>query len=180
MEAIVRINNVTQLQGNDFPAKYWRKFDSYWRNLHENHPNLIKNAIDSAFDCGNPRVERYQRMYPGKNIKQTREFLWGLPKGTVAAELDRLELEFNQLQSQLDAWAFSGGVRRQGYVRAGQLATNAVTRGDRDIAKARILSCWRRETPQMLANDGTPIGLQLDLSGLALPSLPDLDVAHSS
>jgi len=179
LEAIVRINNVTQLQGNDFPAKYWRKFDSYWRNLHENHPNLINNAIDSAFDCGNPRVERYRRMYPGKSIKQSREFLWGLPKGTVAAELDRLELEFNQLQSQLDAWAFSGGVRRQGYVRAGQLATNAVTRGDRDIAKARILSCWRRETPQMLANDGTPIGLQLDLSGLTLPSLPDLDVDFS-
>ncbi|MCK3862021.1 hypothetical protein E4P00_06640 [Pseudomonas sp. B329] len=179
LETIVRINNVTQLRGNDFPSQYWRKFESYWRNLHENHPDLIKDAIDSAFDSGNPRIERYQRLYPGKTLKQAREFLWSLPKGTVAAELDRLELEFHKLQTQLDAWAFSGGVRRQGYVRSGQLATNAVTWDDRNIALERILSCWRQETPQMLAKDGTPIGLELDLSGLRLPSLPDLDVDFS-
>ncbi|AZE92677.1 hypothetical protein C4J96_0531 [Pseudomonas orientalis] len=179
LEPIARINNVTYLQGNPFPTQYWRKFDRYWRRLSEDRPDLLGEALEGAFDSGSPRVETYRHLYPNKSIKEAREFLWGLPSGTVPATLDRLELEFNQLQSQLDAWAFSGGGRRQGYIRAGQLATNAQTRNDRDIARERILSCWRRETPQKLAHDGTPIGLELDLSGLRLPSLPDLDTDFS-
>ncbi|SDU26361.1 NEL-type E3 ubiquitin ligase domain-containing protein [Pseudomonas orientalis] len=179
LETIARINNVTQLQGNPFPTHYWREFDSYWRRLDKDRPDLMDEAIEGAFDSGNPGVDRYRQLYPSKNTKQARQFLWGLPEGAVPAQLDRLELEYNQLQSQLDAWTFSGGGRRQGYIRAGQLATNAQTRNDRDIARERILSCWRRETPQKLANDGTPIGLELDLSGLRLPSLPDLDADFS-
>ena len=179
LDAIVRVNNVMLLQGNPFPAQYWRKFDRYWRDLSENHAQLIEGVIDAAFDCGSPRVERYRRMFPNKSLKQSREFLWSFPNGAAAAEVDRLELEFNLLQAQLDAWTFSGGGQRQTYIRAGQLAANAAHHSDRNTARERILSCWRRETPQMLANDGTPIGLELDLSRLTLPSLPDLDADFS-
>ncbi|AZE52714.1 hypothetical protein C4K03_0530 [Pseudomonas synxantha] len=179
LEAIARINNVILLQGNAFPEHYWRKFDSYWRRLSTDRPDLIEGAIEGAFDCGNPLAERYRQLYPRQNLRQAREFFWGLTEGTATTELDRLTHEFNQLQSQLDTWVFSGGGQRQGYIRAGQLMSNAVNRTDRDTARDRIMSCWRRETPQMHANDGTPIGLELNLSRLTLPSLPDLDADFS-
>lgn len=67
----------------------------------------------------------------------------------------------------------------QRYVRTDRLQANAATRDDRYLARARILSCWKRETPQQLAYDGTPIGYELDLSGLRLPSLPDLEADFS-
>src|SRR5690606_14950748 len=53
------------------------------------------------------------------------------------------------------------------------------TRNERIEARDRIISCWRRETPQKHAFDGTPIGLELDLSGLTLPTLPDLNTDFS-
>lgn len=179
LDAIARINNVTLLQGNAFPEAYWNKFDSYWRRLSAERPDLLSGAIDGAFDCGNPLAERYRQLHPRKSLQQAREFLWSLPEGTAATKLDRLTQEFNQLQAQLDAWVFSGAGQRQGYIRVGQLMSNAANRTDRDTARDRIVSCWRRETSQMQANDGTPIGLELNLSGLTLPSLPDLDADFS-
>lgn len=179
LEAVAKINNVILLQGNAFPEDYWKKFDSYWRRLSADRPDLIGGAIEGAFDCGNPLAERYRRLYPRKSLQQAREFFWGLPEGTATTELDRLTHEFNQLQSQLNTWVFSGAGQRQGYIRAGQLMSNVVNRTDRDTARDRIISCWRRETPLMHANDGTPIGLELNLSRLTLPSLPDLDADFS-
>ncbi|MBC3258500.1 hypothetical protein HU733_23660 [Pseudomonas paralactis] len=179
LPAIARINNVTLLQGNPFPDQYWRKFDTYWRLMKDNHPDLIAGAIEGAFDCKNPRVERYLEMYPNKTLRQARDFLWGFPEATVEAELSRLEHELSQLRTQLSAWVFSGGGQRQAYIRAGELAENAVNRNDRHTARERILNCWRREAPQVHAHDGTPIGLELDLSGLRLSSLPDIDADFS-
>ncbi|MPR01525.1 hypothetical protein F0169_05210 [Pseudomonas sp. MAFF 212408] len=178
LDATARLNGVTLLEGNPFPADYWQKFDNYWRRLNQALPELVKSARDGAFDSDNPRLEKIRRMYPDKPMYEAREFIWGLGEG-ADAELARLELEFNTLDRQLNAWTFSGGGERQRYVRADQRQANAGGLDDRNQAQQRIRACWRRDTAQKLNNDGQPIGLELDLSGLTLPSLPDLDVDFS-
>lgn len=179
LSAIARINNVTRLEGNDFPSAYWRKFDIYWRRLKESHPELMEPVHPAAFDSENSRAQRYRNLYPTKSIKECREFIWNHDSGTVAPRLLALEQEFELLKTQLDDWVFSGGGNRLRYVRANQLQINATTRNDRTAARDRIISCWRRETAQKHAFDGTPIGLELDLSGLTLPTLPDLSIDFS-
>lgn len=176
--ATARLNGVTLLEGNPFPADYWQHFDDYWRRLNQALPDLVKNARKGAFDSGNPKLEKMRRLYPNKRMQEARALIWSWGAG-ADAELARLELEFNTVERQLDAWTFSGGGERQRYVRANQRQANAGTMDHRYQAQNRILACWRRETPQMLAKDGTPIGLELDLSDLNLPSLPDLDVDFS-
>lgn len=178
LAAIARINRVTLLDHNAFPEDYWQQFDSYWKRLGENRPDLLPGGLDEAFDSGNPRVGIVRKMYPGYGVQKAREFIWNLGPG-ADAELARLEQAFDVLQAQLNAWAFSGGGAYQRYARPGERNLNTVAHRARREAQQRILSCWRQETPQMLANDGTRIGLELDLSGLGLPSLPDLDVDFS-
>jgi Leucine-rich repeat (LRR) protein len=179
LASIARINGATLLEGNDFPSGYWRKFDGYWRRVHVAHPQLLDAAHPAAFDSDNSRAQRYRRLYPNKSIKVCREYLWNLDQGTAGTRLASLEREFTTLKTHLDAWVFSGGGNRQGYLRANQVLINAETRNDRTTASQRIISCWRRETPQKLANDRTPIGLELDLRGLRLQSLPDIDADFS-
>ncbi|WP_456022815.1 NEL-type E3 ubiquitin ligase domain-containing protein [Pseudomonas protegens] len=179
LEVVARINNATRLENNAFPSAYWREFDGYWRRLKETHPELMEPADPAAFDSENSRAQRYRRLYPTKRIKECREFIWNHDKATVEARLLALEQEFEVLKSQLDAWVYSGAGTRQGYIRVNQLQINALTRNDRTEARSRIISCWRRETAQKHANDNTPIGLELDLSGLTLPTLPDLSMDFS-
>lgn len=179
LPAVARLNGATLLEGNDFPSAYGEKFDVFWRRVNTAHPELLSTAHPSAFDSDNSRAQRYRRLFPNKSIKDCREYLWGLESGAAGKKLKSLEKEFGVLKTQLDAWVFSGGGNRGGYIRADQLAVNALTRADRVQASNRIIKCWRRETPQKLANDRTPIGLELDLSGLSLPTLPDIDVDFS-
>ncbi|MGQ7858091.1 dermonecrotic toxin domain-containing protein [Pseudomonas sp. 32A] len=178
LEAVTRINRVTLLKGNAFAQDAWQLFDRYWQRVSQERPDLLEGARDDAFDSGNPNVERYQRLFPAKRVHEARTFLWALGEG-AQAQLSRLEQEFESLQKQLRSWAVSGGGESQRYVRVNAQPDHHIRGDDRFIASSRIWSCWRRETPQMLAYDRTPIGLELDLSGLNLPSLPDLDVDFS-
>ncbi|MBP5952298.1 hypothetical protein H8B20_18755 [Pseudomonas sp. P42] len=177
---IARINSVTALDGNDFPSNYWRRFDDYWRRVNEVDPELLTSGPDDViFDSENSQAQRYRRLYPRKNIKQCREYLWSLEEDAASARLTGLEQDFSGLKRQLNDWVYSGAGNLMGYIPANQLAANANSRRDRLKASERIISCWRQETPQKLAFDRTPIGLELDLSGLRLPSLPDIDVDFS-
>lgn len=177
---IARINTVTALDGSDFPSNYWRRFDDYWRRVNEVDPELLTSGPDDIiFDSENSQAQRYRRLYPRKNIKQCREYLWSLEEDAASARLTGLEQDFSGLKRQLDDWVYSGAGNLMGYIPANQLAANANSRRDRLKASERIISCWRQETPQKLAFDRTPIGLELDLSGLRLPSLPDIDVDFS-
>ncbi|SDK77940.1 C-terminal novel E3 ligase, LRR-interacting [Pseudomonas libanensis] len=178
VETTARFNQVTRLEVNRFPDDYWEKFDAYWKRLFQTRPDLVEETRQIMFDSRNPSLEKVLRMYPNKTTQQAREFIWNLGDG-AHAKVSGLNVEFTTLQRQLDAWSFSGGGEHQRYVRAGQRQANAGGRDDRFSATQRILACWRRETPPKLANDGQSIGLELDLSGLTLPSLPDLDVDFS-
>ena len=102
------------------------------------------------------------------------------PTGVAAeTELARLESEYETLNQQLSAWAFSGGGARSRYVRAGQMAAGLSDRAERYTAADRIRACWRRQSPQRNAVDGSPIGFELDLSGQTLDSVPDLEADFS-
>lgn len=180
LEAIARINSVTYLEGNPFPEAYRERFDAYWRRLSEYRPDLISNT--DAFDMRNPLLERACALYPNRSRLESRQFIWGLANG-AETELLRLEQEFERLSTQLDTWASAGGNVNSrtgsGYVRTHQRRLNALAQDDRYLAKERIIRCWRKETPMQHAHDRTPIGLELDLSGLNLPSLPELDADFS-
>ncbi len=176
---VARINSSTHLDGNDFPPDYWKTFDSYWRRVSRVAPDLLTSHHSVMFDSDNSLTQRYRRLFPNKDVKKCREYLWSFDGDTAATKVHNLELEFGTLKRQLDAWVYSGGGNRGGYIRADQLAVNARTRPDRLTASNRIISCWRQETLPKRANDRTPIGLELNLSGLRLPSLPDIDVDFS-
>lgn len=178
LEAVVRTNNVTIVHGNPFAADYWQKFDQYWKNLTQNHPRLLRGALEDAFDSANPRLRVMQKLYPNNSVQFSRGMIWALGEA-AEAELASREQAFDTLLRQLEGWRFSGGGERQRYVRVGQRSTEVAALSDRATAQQRILSCWRRETPQQLTHAGDPFGLELDLSGLNLPSLPDLDADFS-
>lgn len=178
LEETARLNGVTLLEGNPFPPDYWQQFDNYWKRLVEARSPVLSSARDGAFDSGNPRLAKIRRMYPNKRTYEARAWVW-LLREEADVTLAGLEAQFNTLERQLNAWTFSGGGERQRYVRAGERQINADNLDDRFQAQHRILACWRQETPRKLSNDGQPIGLELDLSGLTLPSLPDLDVDFS-
>lgn len=174
---LVRINGVTVMSGNPFSETCLVEVDQYWKRLAA-LPELAHSQIADAFSVESPTIANVQRMYPDKSIRQARELIWSLGEG-AEAEVGRRAAEFDQLTEQLNAWAYSGAGARDRYIRADRLRANAATRDDRYMAKALILQCWRRQTAQKLAHDGTPIGLELNLGGLRLPSLPDLDADFS-
>ncbi|KRP58378.1 leucine-rich repeat-containing protein [Pseudomonas trivialis] len=179
LETIARINRVTLLGGNPFPKDYWRVFDAYWKRLGESHPDLAAGALHDAFDSGMGTGKSImRRLYPDYSAQQIRAFIWTLG-ADAGTRLLALEREFSRLESQLDAWTFSGIGARQRYVRPQQWQMDVAVHSGRYEARQRILRCWRRDSPQRLASDGTPIGLELDLGGLRLPSLPDLEADFS-
>ncbi|WP_112193175.1 dermonecrotic toxin domain-containing protein [Pseudomonas sp. LG1E9] len=178
LETVVRINNVTLLENNRFPPDYWKTFDKYWQDLARSRPDLLQGALEGAFDSKNPRIDKVQYMYPEYSVQKARALIWSWGEG-AEAQLNRLWQEHSVLLKQLNEWAFSGGGERQRYVRVGERANDAGSLRDRREAWDRILRCWRQETPQQLTNDGEPFGLELNLSDLNLPSLPDLDADFS-
>ena len=180
LESMARRNGATLLERNNFPADYWKVFDAYWRRLTLNHPELVMPGKSAGFDSENAPAQRYRRLYPHKSIEECRNIMWGMEPDTALAKLITLEQEFSLLKGQLDNWVFTGGGgTRQNYTHATQIQLRHGFREDRAEARNRILACWRQETAQMRASDGTTIGLELDLSNLTLETLPDIRVDFS-
>lgn len=177
LEAQARINRVTLLRGNRLTYDDYQHLKAYRERLEQARPELLEGGLDGAFAIADPLAARARALYPDFTDDQIQAFLQ--PLDQADAKLAGLERELEVLNTQLSSWAFSGGGESQGYVRVNRVAQATANRGDRYQAMERIRRCWRRETQQMLANDGTPIGLELNLSGLTLPSLPDLDADFS-
>ena len=178
LEQTVRVNGVIAMTGNPFPAEVGEQVDNYWQRLSQQHPEGLDSGITDGFSVDSPMISQVRHIHPNMTYMRAREMIWSLGDG-AGARLTQLVQEFDRLHEQLNAWVFSGGGARQRYIRQDQVRGNALNRNSRYEAKARILSCWLRETPVQHANDGTPFGLELDLSGLDLPSLPDLEADFS-
>lgn len=178
LEQTVRVNGVIAMAGNPFPAEVGEQVDNYWQRLSQQHPEWLDSGITDGFSVDSPMISQVRHIHPNMTYMRAREMIWSLGDG-AGARLTQLVQEFDRLHEQLNAWVFSGGGARQRYIRQDQVRGNALNRNSRYEAKARILSCWLRETPVQHANDGTPFGLELDLSGLDLPSLPDLEADFS-
>lgn len=177
-EKIIKINGATSMTGNHLSADAEQALDSYWQRLSQTHPEMLENGRGDRFSVETPPIAQVRRMYPNYDIGQCRQYIWNLGAG-AETELARLTREYTRLKEQLDGWVFSGGGTRQRYMRMNRVLENLAQRDDRSMARTRILACWRRETPQKLAADGTPFGLELNLSDLTLPSIPDLDADFS-
>ncbi|NWD80662.1 leucine-rich repeat domain-containing protein [Pseudomonas reactans] len=175
LDAIVKINSVTDLRGNPLSSQTSLDLDSYWLRLSQNHPELMALGQDYAFSIESPTIARVRRLFPNKTIRQARVYIAGLGD-RLEPELARLDQEFDTLKQALDGWVFRGGGTRQRYVRVSNARELEGGRDDWYAAKLRILKAWRGELPHETARDGTPIGMVLDLSDLSLSSLPDLAI----
>lgn len=170
LEVIARTNNVVMLEHNKFPADYWQQFDRYWETLTRTRPELLRGALDGAFDSGNPRLRTMQEIYPDNGVQASRKMIWALGE-RADAELAKREQEFKALKRQLKTWNLSN--ERQSNERVGR-NERLLEFNDRDRARQRIMNCWRADNPLVPASDGALIDIELDLSGLRLSSLPDL------
>lgn len=178
LEANARVNRVTLLEGNPFTRQAWQQLKDYRERLQALRPELLEGSLPDAFKVQDSMSARVRQLYPGFDEFDVEEFLQ--THGLAAEpELARLEREYETLNQQLSAWAFSGGGARSRYVRAGQMATGLSDRAERYTAVDRIRECWRRQSPQRNAVDGSPIGFELDLSGQTLDSVPDLEADFS-
>ncbi len=170
LQTVARINAGTRLEGNQFPAQYWKKFDEYWQRLYDTHPELADPDDPKVFDVMNSPAQHYRKQHSNLRIKECRERVWRMGEGASSGSLSR---QFERLTAQLDNW-----VRVEGG--NGQDASSSTQQGDRlraDLEKARerILNCWQLNAPQQFAANGTSIGQELSLSGLKLPNLPPIN-----
>ena len=178
LEANARMNRVTLLEHNPFTRQGWQQLQDYRAHLQTLRPELLDGSLPGAFKVRDTMSARVGQLYPGFDEFEIEAFLQ--TQGAAAeTELARLEREYETLNQQLSAWAFSGGGARSRYVRAGQMAIGLSDRAERYTAADRIRACWRRQSPQRNAVDGSPIGFELDLSGQTLDSVPDLEADFS-
>jgi Leucine-rich repeat (LRR) protein len=178
LEVNARVNRVTLLEGNPFTRQGWQQLKDYRERLQTLRPELLEGSLPGAFKVQDSMSGRIRQLYPGFDEFEVAEFLQ-THGSAVETELARLEAEYETLNQQLSAWAFSGGGARQRYVRAGQFSAGLSERSERYTAADRIRACWRRQAPQRNAVDGSPIGFELDLSGQTLDSVPDLEADFS-
>lgn len=178
LESNARVNRVTLLEGNPFTRQGRQRLMDYRERLQAIRPDLLEGSLPGAFKGQDTLSTRVRYLYPAFDEFEVAEFLQTHGSG-VEVELERLEREYESLNRQLSAWAFSGGGARQRYVRAGQISEGVSERGERYTAADRIRECWRRQAPQRNAVDGSPIGFELDLSGQTLDSVPDLEADFS-
>ncbi|MFW0756473.1 NEL-type E3 ubiquitin ligase domain-containing protein [Pseudomonas sp. H11T01] len=178
VEAVARVNRVTLLEGNPFSHASARRLRDYRQQLMQTRPELLEDSLEGAFEVNPPLYRRYRALYPDTTFGQVDDYFRGLGS---EAEIETLvsgrEVELVRLESQLSEWAYSGE-QPQRYVYLNNRA-NRNLRDERYLAASRIVRCWQRRTPQVLARDGSPIGHELNLSGLSLPNLPELDADFS-
>ena len=169
LQTVARINSGTRLEGNPFPAQYWKKFDEYWQRLYDTHPELADPADPKVFDVKNSPAQRYRQQHPNMRIKECRERLWRMGQGVSTGTFSK---QLEQLKAQLDYWVHAEG----GDVQQASPSTQdgQRLRADLEQARERILICWQLNAPQRFTANGTSIGQELDLSGLKLPNLPPI------
>ncbi len=178
-ESMIRINHTLDLRKNAFETNTVLELDSYWQRVSQSHPEHMSLRNSDRFAVESREATTVQSVFPSYTLGRAREYWLSLGEG-APAELDRLQAELRRLTQQLDAWASTGGGGgRQRYIRMNEILGANLGGGDHFVAKNRLLKCWRKEAPERLASDGTPIGQELDLSNLLLQSLPALEADFS-
>lgn len=178
-EKIIRLNHTIDLRSNAFLAQTWLELDGYWQRVSQSHPGFMHLRDSDTFAVESLDTQDVQSVFPRYTLGRAREYWLSLGDG-APAEMNRLKVELQRLNQQLDAWASTGGGGgRQRYVRMRDALQVGGSGSDRFTAKSRILECWRKQAPEREARDGTPIGQELDLSNLHLQSLPALDADFS-
>ncbi|WP_426119389.1 NEL-type E3 ubiquitin ligase domain-containing protein [Pseudomonas sp. DSP3-2-2] len=119
-----------------------------------------------------------KNLYPQFTPREVRKFLEKLSMtftGTahekqnhVRARLNELAEQYTRLESALDSW-----LTEVKLAQPGQLP--GATIDGREVARRLILSCWRREPASVINPAAQDWAHKLDLSGLAIGSLPVIE-----
>lgn len=119
-----------------------------------------------------PLVARYRALYPlrreaqaAQDIKAMRDR--GLDAG---AEVSLLETQLARLVQQLEMWV---------YTQPQRAPHNPQEQEYKRLVARRLTQAWRKETEAVVDVEGRVQGYRLDLHGLRVSTLPELDVSFS-
>ncbi|AZE87317.1 NEL-type E3 ubiquitin ligase domain-containing protein [Pseudomonas orientalis] len=178
LATVVQINSVTNLWRNPFPRDYWKTFDRYWKHLYETRPDLLPGDVAAGFDATDSPASRLRSVYLDLGQLEVWRSIWAWGEG-AEAQVAGLVKALNTLQNQLDGWVITGGSESEGYVPTGRRASDATSLNARMNARQRIERCWRMRRPSILGEERIETDVELDLGGLSLSSLPNLDADFS-
>ncbi|WP_460052955.1 NEL-type E3 ubiquitin ligase domain-containing protein [Pseudomonas sp. H1_A05] len=131
------------------------------------------SGVRGLLGLGRSPERRVLDLYPDYTSEQVQALLRSLGDQAVP-ELKRRKVELDTLIRDLDRWATTPVWLDAGNDRLEQLLP-AIKRG---VAN-RIQWCWRRQGPIVAAVDGSRVGYELNLSGVALGTLPGLSADFS-
>ncbi|HEX8596635.1 MAG TPA: NEL-type E3 ubiquitin ligase domain-containing protein [Pseudomonas sp.] len=113
-----------------------------------------------------------KKLYPQFTARQIQDFLEQLSatyvgstaqkSNLVRARLNELAAEYSALESTLDGWL----------AEARRAQNPGATADGREVARLRMLSCWRKEAATLVDPASEVSGFELDLSNLAIGALP--------
>ncbi|WP_420233875.1 NEL-type E3 ubiquitin ligase domain-containing protein [Pseudomonas sp. ABY48] len=132
------------------------------------------SGLRERLGLGRSPEQRVLDLYPDYTAEQVQTLLRSLGDDAVA-ELKRRKVELETLRRDLDRWASSPLVLDIGGDRVMRMP-----RSVRNAVAERIKRCWRRQSPIVVAVDGSRVGYELDMGGQDVGTLPTLtaDFSH--
>lgn len=176
VEASIRLNRVTRLHHNPFTARACQQMRAYLDRMAQTRAGWRNEGLPGAFEVplsNDPHVVRVRALLPGFSEAENEHFV--LRAGARAeVEVTRLEAQWQTLDASLDTWAAQPFMLEAGedHVRLGDA-------NERQRFADALKQCWKRLTPKALARDGTPIGYKLEVDGLRIGELPELEADFS-
>ncbi|WP_248797364.1 NEL domain-containing protein [Pseudomonas sp. MWU13-2105] len=113
------------------------------------------------------------KLYPGQGLEEVRRFLAveGQDDKVFLMALKRRHIEYQKLKLLLEYWRVNPEYESDRGGVGGWHINTVVKRA----AVERIKRCWRRESQAMIDSRGRVLGHELDLSGINLLKLPELE-----
>lgn len=176
VEASIRLNRMTRLRDNPFTPQANQQMRAYIARLAQTRPGWRNGGQPGAFEVPLSHTDEMRRirdLFPGYSEEENEQFVLHAGDG-APAELTRLEGEWQTLSTQLNAWA-----TQRFLVAADSENLRAGDANHRQQFARDLKACWRRMTPKVLAQDGSPAGYTLEALGLRVGDLPALEADFS-
>jgi Leucine-rich repeat (LRR) protein len=185
LQSVARVVRSTLLEGNPFSAYDARNLWNFRKHLKALDEALVIPMQPGAFEVNSALHLRYRAIYPGLDFGQVDDYFLRLgSQSSIEAQVARLEAGYQELNEGLHRWGMeeprrllSWGPMVNGRARL-RFRSNTSSIDSQSLARRRILECWR----QRASGSAQTTEVELDLSGLRLNSLPELngDFSHVS
>jgi Leucine-rich repeat (LRR) protein len=176
LEASIRLNRITRLQDNPFTPQANQQMRACIDHLSRTHSSWRNGGLPGAFEVPLSHTDemlRIRELFPGFSEPENEQFILNAGD-TLAAELTRLESQWQNLSTRLDTWA------REPFTVTVDDENIRVGDGEHRRLFAEVLKrCWQHQAPKAFARDRTPIGYEFEAPGLRVGALPVLEADFS-